>query len=82
MSDTFVSLKMLKFRPDDILPFIGLAVPLTLLLSFFVLLFKIAQSHLEHSALKIFQVALRRSHPLLHANVICPTLEDKHKISG
>lgn len=65
-----------------ILPFIALVIPLTLLLSFFVLFFQIALSHLEHSALKIFQVALRRSHPPPHANVLCPTLEDKHKISG
>lgn len=32
-------------------------------------------NHLEHSALKIFQVAR-----LLHANILCPTLEDEHKI--
>lgn len=35
-----------------------------------------------NSALKNVQVALRRSRLLLHANVLCPTLEDKLQISG
>lgn len=73
--------KMPRFWSDDVLPFAALIIPLPLLLSVFVLLCQTALSHRERSALKIFQVALRRFCLLLHANVLCPTLEDKHKIS-
>lgn len=47
--------------------------------SLFVHCCQTALSSLQYSALKIFQVALRRSRLLLHANVLCFTLEDKHK---
>lgn len=75
---------MLRYRSDDILPLTALIVTLTLhLLVFFGPLSSCTQRfYLKHSALKILQVALRRSRLLLHANVLWLTQEDRHKISA
>lgn len=77
-------LKRLPWLWSDVF-FFYLSLPsshlLPLPLSVFVILYQTALSRFEHTALKIFRVALRRSRLLLHANVLCPAPEDKNKSS-